>query len=72
MILVTGGAGYVGSVLVPELLALGKQVRVVDTLWFENPLPDHPNLEVIRGDVRHPGRLVGWCGGNHPFSRSIQ
>jgi nucleoside-diphosphate-sugar epimerase len=50
--LVTGGAGYVGSLLVPELLALGKQVRVVDTLWFENPLPVHPNLEVILGDVR--------------------
>ncbi len=53
MILVTGGAGYVGSVLVPELLALGKPVRVVDTLWFENPLPQHPNLELIQGDIRH-------------------
>lgn len=50
--LVTGGAGYVGSVLVPELLALGKHVRVVDTLWFENLLQPHPNLEVIQGDIR--------------------
>ena len=52
MILVTGGAGYVGSLLVPELLALGERVRVVDTLWFGNSLPEHPNLEVIKGDLR--------------------
>lgn len=52
MILVTGGAGYVGSVLVPELLTLGKRVRVIDTLWFENTLPEHPALELIRADVR--------------------
>jgi nucleoside-diphosphate-sugar epimerase len=52
MILVTGGAGYVGSLLVPELLALGERVRVVDTFWFGNSLPEHPNLEVIKGDLR--------------------
>lgn len=52
MILVTGGAGYVGALLVPELLALGKNVRVVDTFWFENPLQPHPNLEIIQGDIR--------------------
>ena len=54
MILVTGGAGYVGSVLVRELLALGERVRVVDTLWFGNPFPPHDRLEVIEGDLRHP------------------
>jgi nucleoside-diphosphate-sugar epimerase len=54
MILVTGGAGYVGSVLVRELLALGERVRVVDTLWFGNPFPPHERLEVIEGDLRHP------------------
>lgn len=61
MILVTGGAGYVGSLLVPELLALGHSVRVVDTLWFGNSLPSHPKLDVIQADVREcdPAWLSG-------------
>jgi nucleoside-diphosphate-sugar epimerase len=54
MILVTGGAGYIGSVLVPELVAIGERVRVVDTLWFGNPFPPHDRLEVIEGDLRYP------------------
>ena len=54
MILVTGGAGYVGSVLVRELLALGEQVRVVDTMWFGDPFTPHERLELIQGDLRHP------------------
>ncbi|OFW19985.1 MAG: hypothetical protein A3H97_22480 [Acidobacteria bacterium RIFCSPLOWO2_02_FULL_65_29] len=53
MILVTGGAGYVGSVLVPELLALGESVRVVDTCWFPHRPPEHNKLELIVGDIRH-------------------
>ena len=52
MILITGGGGYVGSVLVPELLAIGERVRVVDTFWFEHRLAEHPKLEMIAGDVR--------------------
>jgi nucleoside-diphosphate-sugar epimerase len=54
MILVTGGAGYVGSVVVRELLAIGERVRVVDTLWFGNPFPPHERLEMIEGDLRFP------------------
>jgi len=52
MILVTGGAGYVGSLLVRELLGLGESVRVVDTLWYGNPFESHPRLEVIEDDLR--------------------
>lgn len=54
MILVTGGAGYIGSLLVRELLALGEQVRVVDTMWFGDPFPPHERLEMIQGDLRRP------------------
>lgn len=53
-ICVTGGCGYVGSWLVPHLLADGHQVRVFDLQWFgRGYLPsDNENLEVIKGDIR--------------------
>lgn len=51
MILVTGGAGYVGSLLVKQLLALGESVRVVDTFWFGNPFSQHERLEIINADL---------------------
>ncbi|MFT2111648.1 NAD-dependent epimerase/dehydratase family protein [Marinomonas sp. 2405UD68-3] len=51
-ILVTGAAGYKGTVLVPKLLALGHRVIALDTQWFGNFLPSHDNLLVIKGDVR--------------------
>jgi len=46
-ILVTGGCGYVGSVLVPRLLGAGHQIVVVDAQWFGNFLPSHNNLKSI-------------------------
>lgn len=61
-ILVVGGAGYIGSALLPLLLDSGKKVRVLDRLLFgEEPIAnllDHPNLEIIRGDFRHSENLV--------------
>lgn len=52
-ILVTGGAGYVGAVLVPKLLALGHAVTVLDLMLYgENVLPKHPNLRTEKGDIR--------------------
>lgn len=53
-VLVTGGAGYVGSLLVPHLLAQGHEVTVYDTLWFGSGfLPqDNDMLKVVKGDIR--------------------
>jgi len=55
-ILVTGGAGYIGSVLVPELLRAGHEVTVIDNFMYgQKSLFDvmyHKNLSLVRGDVR--------------------
>jgi len=48
-ILVAGGAGYIGSALVPVLLEHGYETDVVDLLWFENHLPD--NINVVQKDL---------------------
>lgn len=56
-VLVTGGAGYAGSVLVPKLLAKGYRVRVLDLYLYGRQVFDgcrsHPNLVEIEGDLRN-------------------
>jgi nucleoside-diphosphate-sugar epimerase len=58
---VTGGAGYVGAVLTPSLLALGYAVRVLDWYIFGehvlDEVRDHPGLEQIKGDIRDVAQL---------------
>lgn len=55
-ILVTGGAGYLGSVLVPYLLSLGHRVTVLDNfMYHQTSLAEccaNPDFEVVRGDCR--------------------
>lgn len=51
-VLVTGGMGYVGSLLVPKLLDLGYQVNVLDLGIFGNNLPKNKALKVFQGDIR--------------------
>ena len=56
-VLVTGGAGYVGAVLVPRLLQEGYQVRVLDLYLYGRQALDgarsHPGMEEIQGDIRN-------------------
>jgi nucleoside-diphosphate-sugar epimerase len=57
-IFITGGAGYCGSRLVPQLLQRGYSVTVYDIMYFGSHfLPKHPQLRVIEGDVRDLKRL---------------
>jgi len=60
-ILVTGGAGYIGSTLVPALLAEGHRVAVLDNFNFSqsslNQLCSDPNFDVYRGDARDEATL---------------
>jgi nucleoside-diphosphate-sugar epimerase len=59
-VLVTGGAGYVGSLLVPQLLDLGYKVTAYDIMYFgDHFLPrGNPNLRVIAGDIRDTAKLA--------------
>lgn len=65
-IFVTGGAGYVGSLLTPQLLEAGYDVTVYDMMYFGDFfLPkDHPRLRVITGDIRDTGRLAKAMAGH--------
>ncbi|TKB46806.1 SDR family oxidoreductase [Ferrimonas sediminicola] len=60
-VLVTGGAGYIGAILLPKLLERGDSVTVIDKLlWGIGPLLSiigHPNLRVFHADARDPARL---------------
>lgn len=61
-VLVIGGAGYIGSALLPKLLDQGYHVRLLDLLIYgTEPIEvclDHPNLEVMRADFRQIDRVV--------------
>ena len=56
-ILVTGGAGYLGSILCQKLLDKGYDVRMIDTFWYGKKSIEHllknENFEIIEGDIRN-------------------
>ena len=68
-IFVTGGAGYVGSSLVPDLLEKGYKVTVYDTMWFGDQfLPkQNKNLTVIKDDIRNTNNLKSACANHDVF-----
>ena len=61
-VLVIGGAGYIGSALVPKLLDAGYRVRVLDIMMYGreplDPVRNHPQLELLEGDFRHVDNVV--------------
>lgn len=64
-ILVTGGAGYVGSLLTPALLDAGYRVTVYDSMYFgRDHLPDETqNLTIVEGDIRDTRLFANSCSG---------
>lgn len=68
-VFITGGAGYCGSLLVPQLLAEGYRVTVYDAMFFGDYfLPkNHPNLKVVQGDIRDIGLLAKTVAGHDAF-----
>jgi nucleoside-diphosphate-sugar epimerase len=61
-VLLIGGAGFIGSALLPKLLDDGWQVRILDLLLFgREPIAewiDHPRVELVQGDFRNPDLLA--------------
>lgn len=66
-VLVTGGAGYLGSVLTRSLLSAGRPVVVLDDFGYGDdglaPVRDHPNLTTVRADVRDVTAVRAALGG---------
>ena len=56
-VLVTGGAGYVGSVLVPKLVSAGYNVKVLDLYLYRDSFDIYPWVENIKGDIRDTALL---------------
>jgi len=61
-ILVTGGAGYLGSIMVPDLLSAGHKVTVLDNFMFKqaslNHCCYHRNFSIIKGDIRQKNTMT--------------
>ncbi|MBK69596.1 MAG: UDP-glucose 4-epimerase, partial [Legionellales bacterium] len=68
-VFITGGSGYVGSSLVPDLLKKNYLVTVYDILFFgDDFLPkENPNLKIIKGDIRDTSKLEKSCRGHDVF-----
>ncbi len=62
-VLITGGAGYVGTVLTPRLLAAGYTVTVYDVMYYGCELTRQPRLKIIDADIRDTERFREACRG---------
>ena len=68
-IFITGGAGYVGTCLVPNLLNKNYEVTVYDTMYYTDKyLPkENKNLKIIKGDIRDEKKLYDSCKNHDVF-----
>lgn len=68
-VFITGGAGFCGSLLVPQLLSHGYKVTVYDIQYFgKDFLPiDNQNLTIIQGDIRDTAKILASCAGHDAF-----
>ena len=67
-ILVTGGSGYIGSILVPELIKLGYEITVVDNFMYKQSSLNHlcvfENFNIINGDIRNQNLMKSLISSN--------
>ena len=64
-VFITGGAGYVGAVMVPHLLEQGFEVTVLDLMIYgEHVLQKHENLNAVKGDIRDQDLLKSLIPGH--------
>ena len=63
-IFITGGAGYVGSVLVPYLISKGHIITVLDLMLYGETLKKDKNLNIVKGDIRNVSLLKKTIAGN--------
>jgi nucleoside-diphosphate-sugar epimerase len=62
-VLISGGAGYVGTLLAPQLVAAGYNVTVYDIMYYGCELKPHPGLRIIQGDIRDTAKFKEACKG---------
>ena len=62
-VLITGGAGYVGTVLAPQLRAKGYELTVYDVMYYGCELRAEPGLRIVEGDIRDTTRFRDACRG---------
>jgi nucleoside-diphosphate-sugar epimerase len=63
-IFISGGAGYVGSVLVPYLISKGHIITVLDLMLYGKTLKKDKNLNIVKGDIRNVSLLKKTIAGN--------